>query len=246
MAVSHAGFRASSCCACNRSNRTLPPAHRTPDVGSSSPCGRYARRAAGPARIRRWRAAHRRASRLAPTPPAEPGPAGAEFSCRAGGFDCAPDCGQGLVEALQCMESRLVVEDLAIREVDEPQPCSQNATRTKQRDGVELHLEQRLGLRHCAHGRRRPAGLVVDHPHFAGRCDIDPIDKAAQHHSIGQFDLDSLLAALRIESGRVFEAVVAAQQRLGFGQDLGLLLGGQLIGQTGVRGRRRSPRGIHE
>ena len=79
-------------------------------------------------------------------------------------------------------------------------------------------------------GRRRLAGLVVDDPQLAGGGDIDAVDEAAQQRSVGQFDLHALFAAFRVEPRRVFEPVVAGQQRAGFLEQFGALPGVQLAG----------------
>ena len=95
-------------------------------------------------------------------------------------------------------------------------------------------------------GRRRLAGLVVDHPQLAGGGDVDAVDEAAQQRSVGQFDLHALFAAVRVEPRRVFEPVVAGQQRAGFLEQLGAQPGIQLGGQRGLLGDHPVPRGLHE
>jgi hypothetical protein len=62
----------------------------------------------------------------------------------------------------------------------------------------------------------------------------------------GQFDLDALFAAVRVEPRRVFEPVVAGQQRAGLVEQLGAQLRGQLVGQRGLLGDHPFPCGLHE
>ncbi len=73
-------------------------------------------------RVRRRRAAEDRAVLLVRAPVAQPRRAGTEIACHTGGLDCAPDRHQRLLEAQQLAQVRGVVQQLAVGQIDEPQP----------------------------------------------------------------------------------------------------------------------------
>ena len=89
-------------------------------------------------------------------------------------------------------------------------------------------------------------GLVVDDPQLAGRCDVDAVDEAAQQGAVGEFDLDPLLAALRVEPGRVLEPVVTRQQRACLVEELGPQRRIDVGGQLGLRGDHPLPGGVDQ
>ena len=126
-----------------------------------------------------------------------------------------------------------VVQQLAVGEIDQPQPRRQHAAGPQQRHRVELHLEHRLGLGEPPRLRRRLTGLVVHHAKLPGGRDVDPVDEPAQQGAVGEFDLDPLFAALGIEPGRILEPVIARQQGRGLHQQLCALLGGELATNSG-------------
>ena len=163
-----------------------------------------------------------------------------------GGLDGTPDRHQRPLEAQQLFLVRRVIQYLAISEVDESQPGGQHAARPQQRHRVELHLEHRLELCLRPGGRRSLTGLVVDHPQLAGSGDIDAVDESAQQGSVGELDLYPLLAALRVEPCRVFQPVVAGEQRARLVQQLGAHRGVELRSHVGFRGDHLFPRGLHQ
>lgn len=63
---------------------------------------------------------------------------------------------------------------LTVGQVHQLQPRRDDAAGPQDREGVELHLEQGLGLVGLAGGT---AGLVVDDPDLAGRRDVDAVDE---------------------------------------------------------------------
>ena len=64
--------------------------------------------------------------------------------------------------------------------------------------------------------------------------------------SVGEFHLDALLAALRVEPGRILEAVVAGQQGARLAQQRRALIWRHPVHQVGVVGDDPLPRGIHQ
>src|SRR5260370_264695 len=66
-----------------------------------------------------------------------------------------------------------------------------------------------------------PSSRACGHAPLAGRCHVDAIDETAQQRAVRELDFDALLAALRVESGGVLEAVIARQQCLGLLEQLG-------------------------
>ena len=103
-------------------------------------------------------------------------------------------------------------------------------------------MEHRLELGDLPRGRWRLSGLVVHHAHLAGGGDIDAVDEAAEQRAVGEFNLDPLFAALRVEAGRVFEPVVAGQQASGLLDQLAPLIVIELVDQLGLRGDHVFPR----
>ena len=168
-----------------------------------------------PTGIGRWCPAEHRAVRVVGAPVAQPRRMRTEIACGSGGLDGSPDRDQRLLEPLQLVEIGGVVQHLAVGQIKQPQPGGQHPARAQQCDRVELHLEHRLELGQRARLWRRLAGLVVDHPHLTGGCDVDAVDEPAQQSAVGELDLDALLAALRVEARRILEPVVTRQQRPG-------------------------------
>jgi len=74
----------------------------------------------------------------------------------------------------------LVAQHLAVAEVDELEHLGYDAAQPPQDQGVELHLEERLGLEEL---RGRAARLVVDHPDLARRGDVQPVDVSPQYQA---------------------------------------------------------------
>ena len=104
---------------------------------------------------------------------------------------------------------RLVTQHLGVAEVDELEHPGDDAAGPPDDQGVELHLEQRLGLEELA---RRTAGLVVDDPQLTRGCLVDPIDVAVDRESGLQLVDDVDLALGGLEPLRILEGEVAAEQ----------------------------------
>ena len=160
---------------------------------------------------------------------------GPEIACGTGRLDGPPDRHQRLLEAQQLVEIGGVVQHLAVGQVEQPKPRGQHAAGAQQRHGVELHLEHGLEFGQCPRLGWSLAGLVVDHPQLAGGRDVDAVDEAAQQCAVLELDLDALLAALRVEPGRILQPVVARQQCAGLVEQLGTQPGLEVVGQLGLR-----------
>ena len=140
-----------------------------------------------------------------------------------GVLDAAPDRPHARLDRGHLRLGRLVREDHAVAEVLQLQPLGQDPARAPDDVGVEPHLEERRALEPCT---RRPAGLVVDHPHPAVRCDVDPVDDPAQLRTVlVQLGGHHQLALARFQTGRVLEREVRRQERLGARQPLGQVRG---------------------
>ena len=116
-----------------------------------------------------------------------------------------------------------VAHDLAVAEVDQLEQARDLAVDAPEHQGVELHLEQRLGLEQLAGGA---AGLVVDDPHRAVGGDVEPVDVAAQGEAL-DLGLDVELAGGRLEPGGVLEVEPLLDEGLRRGEPA--LLGEQLV-----------------
>ena len=101
-----------------------------------------------------------------------------------------------------------VAQHLAVAEVDQLQHRRHHAPGPPEHQGVELHLEQRLGLEHLARG---PSGLVVHDPDRAVGGDVDPVHEAAQQQARVEQRLDVQLALGGLEPARVLQREVAVQ-----------------------------------
>ena len=173
-------------------------------------------------------------------PVAQPGRARSEIAGQAGPGDRLPDRLQGLLEPGQLVLGRLVAERVGVGQVDQSELAWHHATGAPQHQGIELHLEQRLGLERLA---RDAAGLVVHDPDVAGRRDVHPVDVAAQPQPVQHY-LDQFLAGGRFQPGRILQGEVVGDQPAGRVQPAGQLgLGGtgEQLGELGLVGQQLLP-----
>ena len=102
----------------------------------------------------------------------------------------------------------LVAHDLAVAEVHQLEHGRHPALRTPDRERIEPHLEQCPGLELL---RRGGAGLVVDDPDLAARCDVEPVDVAAQVQAGRQLGLNRQLAVGGLDPPRILQGEVPVE-----------------------------------
>lgn len=168
---------------------------------------------------------------------------GSEVSGRTCCEDRFPDGGEGSLESDELVVIRGVRENRAGGEIDQAQLCGNDSASAQQYERVELHLEERLGFGELA---RRFSGLVVDHPHLTRRCNVYPVDEAAESNAVLQFGLDVDLARLGIESSGIFERVVRRDELADFVEERIQLALRNKVSGLGRLGTDTFPRGTDE
>jgi len=117
----------------------------------------------------------------------------------------------------QVLLGRLVLEHLAIAQIDQLQQVGDPPRAAPEHQGVEFHLEQRLGLEDLT---RRATGLVVDHPDGTRSVDVDPVDVPAEQQPRVEDVLDVQLALCGLQPGGILELEVRGEQRSALRQPL--------------------------
>ena len=162
-------------------------------------------------------AAPRRADRLERAPVAGPGPVGLPLPHLVGQPDGLPQRVDLAFGGEQVVLVGLVAHDLAVAEVDQLELPRDDAPHPPDDQGVELHLEQGLGLVVDAGSRARLVVADADRP--VGR-HVDPVDETAQQQLGVEQRLDVELAFRRLEAARVLQGEVAVEHHLGGPQPL--------------------------
>ncbi|BEK88516.1 hypothetical protein GCM10010198_53880 [Nocardia seriolae] len=124
---------------------------------------------------------------------------------------------QDPLEAQQLLGIGLVGQGHPVGQIHELQLGRCDTLGAQQDQGVELQLEQRLGLVRQARGA---AGLVVDDVQFALGRAVEAVHDPAQGRPVGQLGLDEGLARLRFETARILEPEVDAHQLADLGEEV--------------------------
>ena len=112
-------------------------------------------------------------------------------------------------------------EGAAILEEEQLQAPWRLAAQTPQHQGVEAHLEQRLGLEARSWGTAR---LVIHDAHGSVGGDIETIHEAAQHQAVLGLGLDEELPFGRLQACGILHLEVGVDERLGLAQPRGHLV----------------------
>ena len=160
-----------------------------------------------------------------------------------GGLDPAPDGADLGLRRGELGGVGHVAQHRSVPEVDELQHRRERPAEPAQDGGVEAHLEEGAALEARAGGA---AGLVVDDPDRAVRCDVDAVDDAPQLELAVEVRRDAQLALGRFETVRILEREVGVQEGARLGEPRLALAVRYQLGTLGALLEDGVPRGFEE